>query len=44
MSKLTVVIFHPDAERSLRKLLKRYRHAIDDVAPLIDQLKRGETP
>ncbi len=38
-------IFYSNAfKRQLRRLARRYRHIKDDIDPILDALKAGETP
>lgn len=38
------VLDSPYFNRGLKKLIKRYHHILDDLEPLTDQLRQGETP
>jgi mRNA-degrading endonuclease RelE of RelBE toxin-antitoxin system len=38
------VVLAPEFVRRLKRLLRKYRHAYDDVQTLIHQLEQGETP
>jgi mRNA-degrading endonuclease RelE of RelBE toxin-antitoxin system len=38
------IIFAPNFLRKFRRLQKHYRHISDDLKPLLDQLRAGETP
>ena len=38
------VIASPVFDRNIRTLLKKYRNVREDIFPIIEQLKNGETP
>lgn len=38
------VAFTPEFKRNVRRLARKYRSIRSDVAPVIEQLERGETP
>jgi mRNA-degrading endonuclease RelE of RelBE toxin-antitoxin system len=38
------VLFAPDFLRQAKQLRKKHHHLDDDLTPLLDQLRRGDTP
>lgn len=38
------IVFTPEFKRNVRRLARKYRRIRSDVAPVIKQLERGETP
>ena len=39
-----IVEYTPEFKRNLRLLARRYRHIRSDLSPIIEALRRGETP
>ena len=38
------VEFTPEFKRNIRRLSRKYRRILSDVAPVIEQIEQGETP